>query len=240
MIFNSPISEIKAAQLIELIELAPDSKALDVGCGTGEFLTRLIKSKSCSGLGIDSNSDSITTAHANAKTKIPKSSFEFRKGEIENQQLEDASFDLAMCIGSTHAYGMGDVAYPNALNALSRLVKPGGQILIGEGYWKQTPDQDYLKAIGDPVGVYHSHEENIKFAESLGLISAYATVSSDDEWNYFEWSHRLKAVRNAMQNPNDPSSTKRLERTRGWLDGYLRWGHNTMGFGFYLFIKPGN
>jgi len=30
-----------------------------------------------------------------------------------------------------------------------------------------------------------------------------------------------------------------LERIRRWRDGYLRWGRDTLGFGLYLFYRPG-
>jgi hypothetical protein len=31
---------------------------------------------------------------------------------------------------------------------------------------------------------------------------------------------------------------EKLAQSRAWRDGYLRWGRETMGFGFYLFLKP--
>jgi hypothetical protein len=30
-----------------------------------------------------------------------------------------------------------------------------------------------------------------------------------------------------------------LERIRRWRDAYLRWGRDTLGFGVYLFHRPG-
>ena len=30
-----------------------------------------------------------------------------------------------------------------------------------------------------------------------------------------------------------------LERSRKWRDAYLRWGRDTLGFGVYLFARPG-
>lgn len=89
-----------------------------------------------------------------------------------------------MCIGSTHAFGTGDTAYPNTLRELSRLVRPGGHLLIGEGYWKQPPAPDYLKLIGEPAVIYRDHAGNISFAEQHSLVTLYAAVSNNDEWDH--------------------------------------------------------
>ena len=133
---------------------------------------------------------------------------------------------------------MGHDAYPQALTVLQKGVRPQGQLLIGEGYWKQHPDHDYVEFIGDPVGIYHSHAENISFAEKQGLIPLYALTSNQDEWDHFEWSHQLKFERDAQGKRDDPAVMESIERSRSWRNGYLRWGRDTMGFGFYLFGTP--
>lgn len=238
MIFNSPISSDKADRLIQLLDISNDGRVLDVGCGSGEFLIRLIEATAVHGLGIDVNSVLISAARQTASSRIPAASYEFRVADIAQESLDDGSFDLAICLGSTHAFGKGEAAYPHTIRRLLQLVRPGGQLLIGEGYWKQTPAAAYLQLIGDPVGIYHDHMTNITFAEKQGLITLYAAVSNEDEWDDFEWSHRMRIERQAALHPNDPVVMERLKRSREWRDGYLRWGRSTMGFGFYLFLKP--
>ncbi|MCA9995391.1 MAG: class I SAM-dependent methyltransferase [Anaerolineales bacterium] len=238
MLFNSPISSKKADRLIQLLDISNDDHVLDVGCGNGEFLIRLIEVSAAHGLGIDINSELIAAAQKKASIRIPTAAYEFRIADIQKEPLNDASFELAICIGSTHAFGKGQAAYPNTIQRLLQLVSPGGQLLIGEGYWKQVPAEAYLQLIGDPVGIYHDHMTNILFAEQQGLITLYAAVSNEDEWDDFEWSHRMRIEREAALYPNDPAVAEKLKRSREWRDGYLRWGRSTMGFGFYLFLKP--
>jgi ubiquinone/menaquinone biosynthesis C-methylase UbiE len=237
--FNSPISSVKADRLIRVLELPSGARVLDAGCGTGEFLIRLIEATGAQGLGIDIDPAAIATARDRAASRIADTSHEFRSSGVDDASLAAGSFDLALCIGSTHAFGTGDAAYPNALEELARLVRPGGQLLIGEGYWKQPPAAEYLALLGEPCGIYHAHAQNITFAEARGLVPLYATVSSEDEWDHFEWSHRMEIEREAARHPDDAAIVTRLERSRAWRDGYMRWGRATMGFGFYLFMKPG-
>jgi len=240
LLFNNPLSSDKADRLISLLNTPASATVLDVGCGDGELLIRVVEASNATGLGIDNSASCVANARENAAGRIPEGLCEFRESDIRSEEFEDATFDLAICVGATHAFGTGDNAYPNAIQTLSRLVRPGGLILIGEGYWKQSPAPAYVDLIGQPVGVYHSHEENISYAESEGLVTLYATVSNDDEWDHFEWSHQMRVERQAALNPSDRELAKKLKRRRQWLDGYLRWGRTTMGFGFYVFTSKMN
>jgi SAM-dependent methyltransferase len=235
MLFNSPISNEKANQLVQLLETCPGGRALDAGCGTGEFLLRVVAHHSVHGLGVDQDPSCIAAAQASAAARGLASRCEFRAADVKALEAEPDAFDLGICVGSTHAFGAGDAAYPNAIASLKHLVRPGGRLLIGECYWKQKPDPDYLKLIGDPVGIYRDHAGNISFAEQRGLAPLYAAVSRDDEWEEFEQGHHARVRSDAEANPNDSTLAARLNRSRQWLDGYLRWGRTTMGFGLYLF-----
>ena len=237
-LFNSPISNEKADRIINLFGISSNNRVLDAGCGRGEFLIRVIEATGAYGLGIDIDSECTAAASTFAAERVPEDAYEFRVANIQEEPLEAGSFDMAMCIGSTHAFGTGDAGYPNTLQSLSRLVRPGGHLLIGEGYWKQPPALEYLQLIGEPVGIYRDHAANISFAEDHDFIAVYAACSNEDEWDHFEWSHRMKIERQAAEHPDDPTLTAKLKRSRQWRDGYLRWGRSTMGFGFYLFMKP--
>jgi len=238
MKFNIPVSDHKVDRLIRLLDLAEGSRVFDAGCGEGEFLVRVMEMTGAAGLGVDIDTGSITAARSKAATRLPPGAWEFREWDLQKETLEEGAFDVAICLGSTHAFGSGEAAYPNAIARLQRTVRPGGQILIGEGYWRQTPTPEYLELIGEPVGVYRDHAANVSFAEAQGLVPLYAAVSNEDEWDHFEWTHRMRIERESMLRAEDDELAANLRRSRAWRDGYLRWGRSTMGFGFYLFMKP--
>lgn len=238
MEFNIPVSAQKANRLIHILDLAEGSRVFDAGCGEGEFLVCVMEMTGAAGLGVDIDAASIATARSKAETRVPPGGWEFREWDLQKEVIEDGAFDAAICLGSTHAFGSGEAAYPNTIARLSRAARPGGQILIGEGYWKTTPAPEYLDLIGEPVGIYRDHATNIGLAEAQGLVPLYAAVSNDDEWDDFEWTHRMRIERESMLRPDDAGVAEKLQRSRAWRDGYLRWGRSTMGFGFYLFMKP--
>lgn len=239
MVFNNPISSEKAERLLRLLELESSSRVLDAGCGQGEFLVRVLETFGSSGLGIDVDEPTLEKARSAAKSRLKQPErCEFRHADLTKTELEPDTFDLAICLGATHAFGMGEDAFPNTVRELTRLVHSGGRILIGEGYWKQNPAPEYLELLGEPVGIYRSHAENVAFGEQAGLRPLHASVSSDDEWDDFEWEHRRGVERELDLHPKDSKTGQELERIRRWSEGYLRWGRSTMGFGFYLFEKP--
>ena len=129
------------------------------------------------------------------------------------------------------------IKFNEALKAFRDSVTPEGCLLIGESYWIQSPDPDYLAFVGEPGGTYRSHQENVDLAGSLGWQILYATTSSLDEWDDFEWSHHLRIETEARENPNSPTAIEKRDRGRAWRKAYLEWGRGTLGFGFYLFRR---
>ncbi|MCX6117982.1 MAG: class I SAM-dependent methyltransferase [Proteobacteria bacterium] len=236
MIFNSPLSKAKSRNLIDLLGLSADSRILDVGCGTGEFLIQIAERYECEGIGVDIESKNILQAQKSVLNRIPHSKLKFLTTDVSKFEAAQESFDCCVCIGSTHAFSSGEPAYCETLKGLSKLVKINGLILVGEGYWKRPPVRDYLDFIGEPVGVYRSHLENVELASQFGLNPLYATTSNDDEWDDFEWKHRIRKEMDAVDSGNEQKQ-KALNFTREWTRAYLRWGRGTMGFGFYLFSK---
>ena len=237
VIFNSPLSTTKADHIITALNLKSDHKVVDIGCGEGEFLTRIQQQSDADCLGVDVDSSCIESATKKAQQHDISNKLEFLLADVGDAKLKKDSFDLAVCIGSTHAFGEGEAAYENALKQMSDLLKPNGLILIGEGYWKQNPEQAYLDFLGDPAGIYNSHEQNIQQAESLGFIPMYAATSNQDEWDHFEWCFRMKAEQGLIAAPGNEAAQEKVKRVREWNRYYRKFGRDTMGFGFYLYLK---
>lgn len=237
MLFNSPISREKADHLVNMLELPARAKVVEAGCGSGVLLTSILEKYDAFGLGIDLDPALVHAAQEHASSVLTAQQFEFKVGDIQQEKLEENSFDLALCMGSSHAYGMGESAYRNTLTEMGSALKPGGLLLIGEGYWQKAPTAKYLEFIGDPVGIYRDFCGNITLARELGFDPVYAAASTLDEWDDFEWSHKRKHLKQLELHPDDEQVKRRLARTDHWIEGYLKWGRGTMGFGLYLFRK---
>ncbi len=95
-VFNNPISSEKADRLISLLDLRSDGRVLDVGCGNGEFLIRVIERYGVTGLGIDNSPEAIASARENAGGRITEPSYEFRECDARSEPLGEGAFDLSI------------------------------------------------------------------------------------------------------------------------------------------------
>ena len=232
LLFNNPLDPAALDRAIDLLDLDTRSRVLDVGCGNGEILARVVERFGCRGIGVDRDVGEI--AAAAARLAAHAGSVVLCADDVRNQDLEGRSFQTILCVGSTHAFGGPGEGYVASIRALAPLVAPSGRILLGEGYWKLDPDEDYLLATGIRRGEFVSHERNIELAEKEGLTLLHAQVSSLSDWDLFEGAFWTAAEKKLSGDPLDPDALAGAEHWRKWKEAYLRWGRDTLGFGLYL------
>lgn len=238
LLWNSPISEAKMAEYIEALGLRAGQRVLDIGCGCGEVLIRLNERFQIQGTGIDTSTDHIAEAKRRAKGRVTESAVRFVEADAQSFSVDLESLDLAMCLGATHAFGMGSDVYLHAIERIISLVIPGGLVLVADGYMKQPASPEYRKLLGDSMPDAMTHSANVATGKNLGLIPLAAWTSNVDEWDDFEWTYQRIVERNAETRPDDSSVMKKLAQRRAWMDAYLEWGRDTLGFGVYLFKRP--
>jgi len=229
----NPLSLQKLDHALALVPLTADSRVVDFGAGRCEVLIRLVERCDCSALAVENDQTFVDLARREAALRIPGK--RLRIACQEAARFLDANpacnFDLALCIGATHAFG----TYRDTLERLRTCVRPGGWLLVAECYWKQQPAAAYLRFLECEESVYATHEGNIQTAEELGLVPLWASVASDDEWDEYEWRYRMNVENYVVDHPDDPDRDALLDRIRSWNHTYLSLGRATLGFGLYLF-----
>lgn len=232
-VFNNPVSTAKLDRVIGMVGLQPGHQVLDVGAGTCELLIRLVERFRVAATAVELDGPAIAEARRRAQGRIPPDSITFLVDDARQAvpALAAGAFDLGICIGATHALG----GLGQTLQELRRCVRPGGHLVIGEGYWKQKPGPEYLAALGATESELQSHHHNVKAAEQLGLVPLWAYTASDEDWDEFEWTYSGTVERYCHEYPEDPECEAMLTRIRTWRSTYLQWGRDTLGFGLYLF-----
>lgn len=216
---------------MDLLHLTAESTVLDIGSGKAELIIRLIERYQVSALGLELDASYVEEAHTQAAVRIPGGRLELRECDALTFDPGAQVFDLASCVGACHIYG----SLRLTLEHLARFVRPGGKVLVGDGYWKQEPAQEYLAALQTTRDELQTHADNVAAGFSLGLTPMYASVCNEDEWDRFEWLHLHE--RYAYRKPDDPGMADLIAKLHAWRDIYLRWGRDTLGFGLYLFQK---
>ena len=232
--FCCPVSAAKAAELVEALELRASDRVIDVGCGKAEWLIRLVERYDVHAIGVDTNSQFLEEARRQAGARIRPGRLELHHLAMTDFAAGDGVYAASICIGSSHAFG----DHRSALWGLANLTRPGGLILLGEGYWKQPPTSQYLAFLGAELSDFRTHAGNVLAGLENGLTPLYSCVSSDDEWDRYEGLYSRAVDRHLGNHPNDPDVDELRDRIGSWREAYLRWGRDTFGFGFYLFRKP--
>ena len=237
LLWNAPVSESKMAAQIAALDLAEGDRILDVGCGCGEVLLRICERHRVQATGIDSSGLHVDEARRRAALRDLVGSVDFIEADAQRWHVEPGSHDTVLCLGASHAFGLGPDAYTNALQQIVTMVRSGGKLLISEAYARQPIPNDYREFIGDSIPDETTHAGNVHIGESLGLIPLGAWTSNVDEWDTFEWNYQRIVETKAMNSDADKEDILKLKQRRNWMDGYLRWGRDTLGYGTYLFIK---
>jgi SAM-dependent methyltransferase len=213
--------------------LGRDDRVVDIGCGKGELLIRMVERFGIAGVGVDRSADFLTIAGERARKAGVGGRVSFLEQDASKYTADPPFFAAGLCIGGGAAFGL----FADVARRVSCLVRPDGLLLIGECYWKQEPTVEYLQFLGVDRRIYSSHEGNLEIARQLQLIPLWSTISSNEEWDAYEELYRYNIEDYVDQNPEDPDGPAMIERVRTWNRMYRDYGRNTLGFGFYLLKK---
>ncbi|NQW18248.1 MAG: methyltransferase domain-containing protein [Chloroflexi bacterium] len=230
----NPTSEAKLDELVSLLPLNTGARVLDIACGKSELLLRIVERHDASGVGIDISPYEVENSKRRVLERQLEDSVEIVQGDGADYDAAPNSFDLTMCIGATWVWG----GYLGTIEALKKIVKPGGLIAIGEPFKMKEPDADYVEAEPTFAPTLVTHAENVEIARNAGLKPLYVTVSNQDEWDRYESLQMLAAETYAEEHPDDPDVLELLERRRKADMDYLKWGRDTVNWAVYLFRAP--
>ncbi|MFF5427739.1 MULTISPECIES: SAM-dependent methyltransferase [unclassified Streptomyces] len=225
--FHGPLSEARAARLVDRIAAAAPADVLDIGCGWGELLLRVLDAApGARGTGIDIDAEDL----ARGRTLARERGLADRVTFVEESALGTGRgpVDAVLCLGSSQA--LCDPGQPHdpaaALRELRRLVRPGGRVVLGEGFWERTPTETELAAMwpGARAGDHLSLGALVDLTIEAGFRPAWIERASRDEWEEFESGYRSDTELWLAANPGHPlaaETRERVDRQRsGWLNGY--------------------
>lgn len=233
--FHNPVEPARIDEVLGLLALGRGERALDVGCGTGELLIRVAERFGSGGLGIDEAEIQIAEARRRAQERVFYAGVEFLAADARSSDLPTGPFALTACIGSLHAVG-DDL--PSSLSRLAAVTAPGGHVLIGDGFWRRTPEPAYLSALGASEDELPDFAGLVGAGADAGLEPVYAIVTGDGEWDRYEWRLIFNGLRFAAEHPDDPDAADVGEWARRARDRALApGGRDTLGFALVLFRR---
>ncbi len=228
--FHSPLSAEKAARLIVLLGLRGTSSVVEIGCGKAHLLALALEQSGARGIGIDINPEFIAAAKRAHVELVGSGRMRVLEQSAQEALRTLAPQDAFFCIGSAHYMG----GLSAALTDIRARLKPGGHVLLGEGYWKRAPDDEYLALLGARQDALDTHADNAVRCRELGFDVLYTTQATVDEWDDYEGLYAKAIFDFCHKAPGDPAASQWRRRAASWQDGFLRWGRDTLGFAYYV------
>jgi cyclopropane fatty-acyl-phospholipid synthase-like methyltransferase len=217
--FNAPLSEERARALVAALPISPGHHVLDLGCGWGELLLRILAAHPAStGTGVDTAKDALDRGVRAAARRGMHERVEFV--EADAATFVDLA-DIVVAVASSQAFA----GLAGALDWLRQSVTPGGRVLYGDGFWAAEPTPAALETIGELPGL----DDVRAAARAAGFRIERDEVSTLAEWDAFEaaWRARLEASA-------DPEAVAfAAKRRREYEDGY----RGAIGFS-WLVLAP--
>jgi ubiquinone/menaquinone biosynthesis C-methylase UbiE len=116
-----------AAQVIELADVRPNDKVLEVGFGPGVGIQLLLQRASSGWVaGVDQSQEMVRQASARNAGALRNREVDLRYGSVERLPFADQMFDKAVSVNSMQVWPDAGVG----LREICRVLKPGGKIAL--------------------------------------------------------------------------------------------------------------
>ncbi|MER8232545.1 class I SAM-dependent methyltransferase [Streptomyces sp. NPDC094049] len=225
--FHGPLSESRADRIAGRLAAAGPADVLDIGCGWGELLLRVLEAApGARGTGIDINAEDLARGRALAESRGLADRVAFVEESARGTGLGPA--DVVLCLGASQA--LCEPGQPHdpavALRALRSLVRPGGRVVLGEGFWERTPTGAELAGMwpGAHIGDHLGLGALVDLTVEAGFRPVWTETASTEEWEEFESGYRHDTEVWLAARPGHPLAAETRERTdrrrSAWLHGY--------------------
>ena len=162
-----PISSERLDALVARCELAAGDHVLELGCGKGEFLVRLLRRwPGATGEGFDRNPWFLAAAREAAADAGPdvERRVSFVETDAPGVLIADRSVAMAVAMGASGILGDGAAT----VAGLAAAVRPGGIVVFGDGLWIREPLLSGLGVVRHDAGRAAGRDRGLRGARRRG------------------------------------------------------------------------
>lgn len=172
-----PMLQLYFRYLVQRLQLHPGMRILDAGCGTAFHAIRLAQM----GLrvdGIDYSQFAIDQALDAVEASGVRDRVSLRQGDITSLDIADDSYDAVLCLGVLMHVPDIDAA----IRELSRVLKPGGVLLLSESnrnapehilqriWWRFFSKQNIRVEVHDGyTNAWHEQNNSVLLSRSISV-----------------------------------------------------------------------
>jgi SAM-dependent methyltransferase len=219
----APVSQAQARVLLSRLSPPANGRVLDLGCGSGVWLTGLLELRQdLTGIGVD-----IALPPGLAEGRTERITWV----EADAARYEGEPVDTVICIGASHAFG----GLAPTLDGVRGHLRPGGQVLLGDGLWEQPPSAAAQEALQAGPEEFPDLPGLLEQARAHGFEPGYGHVSTLEEWDDYEWSWTGALTEWALREaPTRADREEALGIAQQHRDEWLRGYRGQLGFVFVV------
>lgn len=164
-----PAGRQATERLIAALDLRAGDRALEIGCGTGETMARILCQRAVSVEGLDVLPEMLRVARLRLRLTGCAGRAKLHLGQIGTPlPVPDAAYDR---VYTESVLGFQDASIACALLAeIHRVLKPGGLYAANEAVWKRGTPEETVQAV------------NAACLRDFGLRAASECAWSVDDW----------------------------------------------------------
>ncbi len=230
---HNPFTPDKFATLGAALRLAPGTRILDLGSGSGEMLCTWARDHGIRGTGIDMSP--LFTEQA--KRRAAELGVSERVTFIHNDAtgyVADEKVGVAACVGATWIGG----GVAGTIQLLAQSLSAGGIILIGEPYWRRLPPtEDVAKGcLANSVSDFLELPELLASFDRLGYDVVEMVLANQDGWDRYEAAKGLTMRRWLDANPTDELAEEVRAMLMSEPKRYTTFTRQYLGWGVYALM----
>jgi SAM-dependent methyltransferase len=230
---HNPFTGDKLAALGRALHLTPGTRALDLASGSGEMLCTWARDHHITGTGVDISTVFTGKARARAAELGVADRVDFVHGDASGY-VADEPVDLVACIGATW---IGD-GLAGTVELLSRSLRRGGLMLVGEPYWRREPrDQETVEAChAERKDDFRPLPELVERFGDLGYDVVEMLLADQDSWDRYRAAQWFNMRRWLDRNPDDEMAAE--VRAGLVVDPvrYVRYEREYLGWGVFALM----
>src|SRR6266496_2026822 len=237
LVFMAPLSEERANTLVGFLAANLSGVVVDVGCGWGELLLRVLEaSRRSHGLGIDLKAESIEHAMSVARLRHLSDRLTLVVGDAKEKMPMSAQ--AVICIGASQIWGRpveakAPINYGAALSAIRSVLEPGAPVVYGEGIWTATPTDAAIDPLAGRRDEYLFLPDLLDLADKCGFACVQAHQASLEEWDAFESGYTARYARWLSSHPADhPDAQEIRRRAQAQRAAYSRGYRGVLGMAY--------
>ncbi|MGP3976904.1 SAM-dependent methyltransferase [Streptomyces sp. 8N114] len=218
----APLDDSSVNRLLSRAVVRGDERVLDLGCGEGAWLLRVLgQHPGVAAEGVDVSAEALKQARRGAQEAGVAERLTLHRTQAAAFPAEQR-FDVVLSVGATHAFG-GLLA---TLDATRGQLAPGGTVLVGDAYWEREPRPLARETLGE----YEDLAGTVEKVTADGWTPVYAHLSTRHELDDYEWNWTGSLSRWALDHRDHPDSAEALRAAAQHRDEWLRGYRDSFGF----------